>query len=619
VLGEGGLKMAEEAGEYCDLVMKGGVTSGIVYPNAVLALAGRYRFKNIGGTSAGAIAAAAAAAAALGERRKALKPAELRGSAEAAGFGGLEAVARDLSRQGFIHGLFQPARGAGAAYGLAETLSRRPGMVRSGLAAVRAVILIAPLETLAIMALLLLAPILVGGPAGLAAAFLPALLCALAVGAGAALFRVGRVLRTNFFGLCPGLRPAGTRTGPPALTEWLHEVVQSLAGQDPGQPLTLGQLWEAPRYENEPGKNAITLQMITTGVSHHEPQTLPFTKSPFWFLREDFDRLFPKAVVDSMAAADPAPVAVDGRLYYRLPEQGALPVLVATRMSLSFPILLSAVPLYEEEFHPRGSEPEADPEERPGRFRRCWFSDGGIGSNFPIHMFDSALPRWPTFAINLVYPKTAADVSAKDEAPAEVEAPYLRTENNKGWRRRHYGFESPRAIGEVIGFLFAIVGTMQNWRDLLQSRAPGHRDRIVHVPLGPGEGGLNLDMKQAVLDSIAEKGRQAGTELAAKFDFNNHYWVRWRNAASGLERFTIALAGGARPPLTPSYAAAHARMWTGKPAAGSYRFRTAAQAREAEARLKEWSRQGENWHESRVNLTDGAPRPLPEMHIIPTF
>jgi hypothetical protein len=48
------------ADKYCDLVMKGGITSGIVYPNAVLSLAREYRFKSIGGTSAGAIAAAVA-------------------------------------------------------------------------------------------------------------------------------------------------------------------------------------------------------------------------------------------------------------------------------------------------------------------------------------------------------------------------------------------------------------------------------------------------------------------------------------------------------------------------------------------------------------------------------
>src|SRR4051794_18834054 len=43
--------------------MKGGITSGVVYPGAVLSLAERYRFRSIGGTSAGAIAAALVAAA----------------------------------------------------------------------------------------------------------------------------------------------------------------------------------------------------------------------------------------------------------------------------------------------------------------------------------------------------------------------------------------------------------------------------------------------------------------------------------------------------------------------------------------------------------------------------
>src|ERR1051326_4964894 len=51
---------------FCDVVMKGGITSGVVYPLAVGPLAERFKLKNVGGTSAGAIAAAAAAAAELG-------------------------------------------------------------------------------------------------------------------------------------------------------------------------------------------------------------------------------------------------------------------------------------------------------------------------------------------------------------------------------------------------------------------------------------------------------------------------------------------------------------------------------------------------------------------------
>ena len=38
---------------FCDMVMKGGITSGVVYPLAVTKLAERFVFKNIGGTSAG--------------------------------------------------------------------------------------------------------------------------------------------------------------------------------------------------------------------------------------------------------------------------------------------------------------------------------------------------------------------------------------------------------------------------------------------------------------------------------------------------------------------------------------------------------------------------------------
>ncbi len=52
----------------CDLIMKGGITSGIVYPPLVIKLSRKYRFRNVGGTSAGAIAAAVTAAAEHGRR-----------------------------------------------------------------------------------------------------------------------------------------------------------------------------------------------------------------------------------------------------------------------------------------------------------------------------------------------------------------------------------------------------------------------------------------------------------------------------------------------------------------------------------------------------------------------
>ena len=51
--------------EHCDIVMEGGITSGVVYPGALGELSQAFRLHNIGGTSAGAIAAAGAAAAEL--------------------------------------------------------------------------------------------------------------------------------------------------------------------------------------------------------------------------------------------------------------------------------------------------------------------------------------------------------------------------------------------------------------------------------------------------------------------------------------------------------------------------------------------------------------------------
>ena len=44
----------------CDVVMKGGITSGVLHPHAVCELATAYQLRSVGGTSAGAIAAAAA-------------------------------------------------------------------------------------------------------------------------------------------------------------------------------------------------------------------------------------------------------------------------------------------------------------------------------------------------------------------------------------------------------------------------------------------------------------------------------------------------------------------------------------------------------------------------------
>jgi Patatin-like phospholipase len=81
----------------CDIVMKGGITSGVVYPAAVVALSKNYRFRNIGGTSAGAIAAAVTAAAEHGRQTHG-------GTA----FTGLAGIPKWIATAGNLFRLFRP-------------------------------------------------------------------------------------------------------------------------------------------------------------------------------------------------------------------------------------------------------------------------------------------------------------------------------------------------------------------------------------------------------------------------------------------------------------------------------------------------------------------------------
>jgi hypothetical protein len=174
--------MATEAAKYCDVVMKGGITSGIVYPNAVLALAKEFRLKNIGGTSAGAIAAAVSAATALGDRRQYEKK-SLDEAHSKMGFEGMLEVSKRLATQGFIYSLFQPAWGGTNAFRLVVILAGKAHTVWKLLAVLAAVFLIAPLETLLGLALFLGIAYLSDGLPGVAASLLPSLLCTYAGGA----------------------------------------------------------------------------------------------------------------------------------------------------------------------------------------------------------------------------------------------------------------------------------------------------------------------------------------------------------------------------------------------------------------------------------------------------
>jgi predicted acylesterase/phospholipase RssA len=509
----------------CDLVMKGGITSGIVYPAAVCELAREFQFVNIGGTSAGAIAAALTAAA------------EYRRQSESGSNAGFDALAdlprwlaeRDGDRSRLL-GLFQPAPALASLYdvalhwvGSADAPAAKMGRVivallrsfrriATPIAAIgvlgEAIVLAATFalwnvhRTLAIASIVsvIVLFVLTAGACVIAAA-IDALLLAM------------RELPRNQFGICSGM-------GESALTQWLADKIDAISGRTSAEPLTLGELWNA----------GVHLEMMATNLTHGRPYTLPFDSNVFLFARSDFERLFPERVVNWLTAHSPRTEKGENEMLYALPASADLPIILMTRMSLSFPILLSAIPLYAVDF---GRRDLHAPE-------RCWFSDGGITSNFPVHFFDAPLPRWPTFAINL------AERTPRYHAPGQrIYVPYR---NQGGIREWWTIFDS------VPGFLWSIIATMQNWRDNMLLRIPGYRDRIAHVLLAPKEGGLNLTMDPTTIADVAARGREAAEVLRERFGANpppdatltwsNHKWVRFLTFMTALEE-SLKSAGAA--------------------------------------------------------------------------
>jgi hypothetical protein len=219
------------------------------------------------------------------------------------------------------------------------------------------------------------------------------------------------MIQSHHFGFCFGYTKP--RSGqPPSLVGWLHGKINEFAGLPENGLLTFRQLNDA----------GITLRLITTCLTFGRPFTLPFESNEFYYLPDELRDYFPEEVMEWLRT-HPSPQKsepekenerekIDLGPYLRLPHQDDLPVIVAARLSLSFPLLFCAVPLYAIDWtRRRRSQGEPAPSvnepggsigyDEPRRPERVWFSDGGICSNFPIHLFDNLLPRWPTFGINL--------------------------------------------------------------------------------------------------------------------------------------------------------------------------------------------------------------------------
>lgn len=486
----------------CDLIMKGGVTSGVVYPYAILELARKYRFRSIGGTSAGAIAAAFAAAAEYART--------VRGDPE--GFRRLQARCETLPD--ILASLFQatPRYQPLMRYLLRSQGGRGVGpwlwnlpltFWGSSLAGVT----IGAVLTSAFGA---------GGPGVLAGAGV-GLLAALILRLG--LLVAG--MKSAGFGMCPGLQQPGAEG--PALTEWLHQSLQEIAFGDPAhpRPLTFGDL------QGDGGEAAIRLKMVTTNLSQHRPHSLPTLGMLANYSEADWRPLFPGPVLAFLSGRRNK--GRDSR-YPTFPLEADLPVLIAVRMSLSFPVLFQAVPLWWRDVdHPallKALDPKGQRVEP--RWRRLWFTDGGISSNFPIHMFDAVLPSRPTFALSLEQLPPDAPVNSR-----RVLIP----------RTASDGIGLPTYdVTSMPAFANGVLGSAKDWQDQLLARMPGQRERIAKVYLTPEEGGLNLTMPRARSQALMRYGQEVGARFAAgEFDFNEHRWRRTLVAYEQLERTVGAL------------------------------------------------------------------------------
>jgi hypothetical protein len=669
----------EEPGHSCDLVMKGGITSGVVYPYVVCELAKTFKFENIGGTSAGAIAAACTAAAELG-----------RASTPKSGFNKLAELKAELSSTAQPKYLFKASSFTGRiALWLFQAVPKKKQAQpkpQEELGWIGHALIFAKKLGHMLWTILKFA----AGPALLLALALAirysheAIVVKLMFVLAVALFIAGwfvklllRAITSNGFGLCSGMSQSDAD---PALTQWLDAKIREFSNlpENAESPhvLTFGELDDA----------GINLEMVTTNLTRGLGMTLPLNfvdasnkpdplgphEHEYFFSKTEWERLFPKHVVAAMTDLDSLPEwcdADDAQMFreaglYPLPSSRGLPVLVATRMSLSFPILLSAVPLYgfdRADRPPDGSKPKVGKDdltfvqgkglvnangiaiEHPekhldgalwqqkgdadlaaaqwrGTLRKMWFSDGGMSSNLPINIFDSALPQHPTFAINLdPYSKMYPEHPGNEELNVAVAT------TNTGNFKRPFRPIGGEGIAGILSFAGAIIRTMKDRNDTSLITEPGFRERIATVHLADDEGGLNLAMDAELIKKLVERGQWAGLKLADNFTpqgddvynaWTNHRWVRLRSysiaVGKSLAQFAEAWEAGASADMMPSYASL---ATSEKP--GPYSLETETRRDALVALAAKLVEAGELFDDLESEVSHRPPRPAPSLRIGP--
>ncbi len=547
---------------FCDIVMEGGVTSGIIYASAVADLAKSYRFSSIGGSSIGAFAAALTAAAEYSRRR-----------GSNVGFKLMENLPTVLAEEDDqnetrLLRMFRPQDGTRRLFRIfLASLDRRSTFSRLVCGLTEA---IHQYWRAVLLALVATAVLVLSGPLVLTwlgwstpppygfdlrvvglGSWVLALLIALVFAVALTLF-LGIVwdfrceLVRNGFGLCRGWSEE-ERMDSLDLAGFLHASIQLAADRNPidDPPLTFADLRDAPgRAANVLGQPSIgdappsiNLQVYSTNLAHGRPYRFPLDPADdmgrLFFRVDDLKPYFPQPILNhlvgyalpygSQTISDPEASAAT-KQYLELPTD-RLPIVVAARLAMSFPLLISAVPLWAIDY-------EAPIESRG--FAPCWMSDGGLCSNFPIHLFDSHVPKWPTFGIALQ--------NRGNHRPNQCV--WLPEKHYEGrgdtWDRFA---ESQEPLGRLAGFLVSLWLAAWRWNDTTMMRMPGVRDRVVRIFLEEDEGGVNIKMSKQAIDALTQKyGKPAAAAFLRKFaddgspGWPEHRWVRFNRLLIALRQ-----------------------------------------------------------------------------------
>ena len=592
---------------FCDLVLKGGVVDGVIYPGVLIELARGFRFQSLAGTSVGAIAAALAAASEFSRRL-----------GSDIGFNEVlrkvpeELAKTDPHQEGrtVLQSLFQTT----------QPLQRMFAVVVDLLSAKRKDFRSTLFKTVWVHYWRVLFGWFVGGFTGVVIAtlvvpFVDSYLhfvyatyeCAVlgietlstgavfnrfpfavVTGLVAAVFGFGLTIYREYlcltgqpgFGFCSGLSTDGGKTE--ALIEWLHRGIQGAARMELSRPLTFQDLWDAPcgpkSVDGTRLEKSIDLRMMTTCVSHGRPYEMPMVDKSvrLFFSLKEWSHFFPPSIIEHLKAISVryskdtidflAGGDIDG---VRQPDKqnsphvesipsgpdefrelpiGQLPVLVAVRLSMNVPVLFQALPLWAID-HAAGRTKTIGGRDAP-EFKKAWFADGGLTSNFPLHIFDNPIPEWPTFGVYIAEQSRKKTPAGK---PPTKKLPYFLAPFHTSGRSEKWFDISDVNTGSTskpirrqgfADYLFGAGYAAKGWADNANLRMPGTRDRVVVVYTGGLTlGGFNLKLPgDYILRLGYVNGTKAGEALAKKFlpsepKFNpklegsaawlDHRWVRF--------------------------------------------------------------------------------------------